>query len=187
MNESFVTATELEGVLLIRPRVFVDSRGFFLETHQETRYHEAGVLGPFVQDNHSRSRKGVVRGLHYQLKRAQGKLITVIRGAVFDVAVDIRRGSPTFGCWTGQELSDTNHVQLYIPPGFAHGFSVLSAEADVVYKCTDYYTPGDEFGILWSDPDLAIDWRVGEGAVLSAKDAELPCLRDLAEDRLPVF
>ena len=136
-----VIATELPEVLLIEPRVFGDPRGFFMETYQEAHYREAGILERFVQDNHSRSQRGVLRGLHYQLVQPQGKLVWVTRGQVFDVAVDIRRGSPTFGRWKGGILDDSNHHQLYIPPGFAHGFCVLSEEADFFYKCTDYYNP----------------------------------------------
>lgn len=149
----------LDGVLLIEPDVFADSRGFFLETWQKGRYKSGGVDMDFVQDNHSRSKRGVIRGLHYQLKNPQAKLVYAVRGTIFDVAVDIRRGSPTFGKWTGAILSDENRHQLFIPAGFAHGFSVLSEEADVTYKCSDIYTPGDEYGIIYNDPDINIDWH----------------------------
>ncbi|NJN46273.1 MAG: dTDP-4-dehydrorhamnose 3,5-epimerase [Candidatus Competibacteraceae bacterium] len=153
-----VIATELPGVLILEPRVFGDHRGFFLETYHRARYQQAGVAETFVQDNHSRSRRGVLRGLHYQLVQPQGKLVAVTRGTVFDVAVDIRRGSPTFGRWAGVTLDDDNHRQFYVPPGFAHGFCVLSDEADFVYKCTDYYHPDSEHGIAWNDPAIGIAW-----------------------------
>lgn len=153
-----VIATELPGVLILEPRVFGDHRGFFLETYHRARYQQAGVAETFVQDNHSRSRRGVLRGLHYQLVQPQGKLVAVTRGTVFDVAVDIRRGSPTFGRWVGVTLDDDNHRQFYVPPGFAHGFCVLSDEADFVYKCTDYYHPDSEHGIAWNDPAIGIAW-----------------------------
>jgi dTDP-4-dehydrorhamnose 3,5-epimerase len=181
-----VIATELPEVLLIEPRVFGDPRGFFMETYQEAHYREAGILERFVQDNHSRSQRGVLRGLHYQLVQPQGKLVWVTRGQVFDVAVDIRRGSPTFGRWKGGILDDSNHHQLYIPPGFAHGFCVLSEEADFFYKCTDYYNPQSENGILWNDPDIGIEWPVQE-VMLSDKDARLPRLAQQAPEKLPIY
>jgi dTDP-4-dehydrorhamnose 3,5-epimerase len=181
-----VIPTELPEVLLIEPRVFGDQRGFFMETYQEARYQEAGVPGRFVQDNHSRSRRGVLRGLHYQLLQPQGKLVWVTRGQVFDVAVDIRRGSPTFGRWAGVILDDVSHGQLYIPPGFAHGFCVLSNEADFFYKCTDYYHPQSEYGILWNDPDIGIGWPV-QDVLLSDKDTRLPRLARQALEKLPVY
>jgi len=181
-----VITTDLPGVLLIEPKVFGDHRGFFLETFQQERYRRAGIALPFVQDNHSRSRRGVLRGLHFQLRHPQGKLVQVMRGAVFDVAVDIRRGSPTFGRWFGAELSDENHRQLYIPPGFAHGFCVLSETADFLYKCTDYYHPEDEDGISWQDPAIGIDWPITD-PLLSERDRNLPLLADMEPDRLPVY
>jgi len=181
-----VITTDLPGVLLIEPKVFGDHRGFFLETFQQERYRRAGIALPFVQDNHSRSRRGVLRGLHFQLRHPQGKLVQVMRGAVFDVAVDIRRGSPTFGQWAGVRLSSENHRQFYVPPDFAHGFCVLSDTALFSYKCTDYYHPETEASILWNDPEIGIDWPVREPA-LSDKDREAPPLRDLPAQRLPRY
>jgi dTDP-4-dehydrorhamnose 3,5-epimerase len=175
-----VTATDLPGVLIIEPKIFGDDRGFFLETFQAERYrHEAGISPAFVQDNHSRSRRGVLRGLHAQKQPAQGKLVRVARGETFDVAVDIDPRSPTFGCWTGVTLSDTNHRQLWIPPGYAHGFAVVSEIADVEYKCTAYYHPQSEIGVIWNDPDLAIHWPI-DNPTLSEKDKRLPTLAKLA-------
>lgn len=176
--------TGLEGVILIEPDVFKDSRGFFLETYQSERYAKNGVPSVFVQDNHSRSERGVVRGLHYQLRCPQAKLVYAVRGTIFDVAVDIRRDSKTFGQWTGHILSEENRRQLYIPEGFAHGFSVLSETVDVTYKCSDYYTPGDEYGILFSDPGLNIDWQV-ETPISSDKDKRYPLLNQADSDLLP--
>jgi dTDP-4-dehydrorhamnose 3,5-epimerase len=180
-----VTETGLPGLLLVEPRVFGDERGFFLETWHAERYGKAGVEAAFVQGNRSRSARGVLRGLHYQLGRPQGKLVEVVRGEVFDVAVDIRRGSPTFGEWRGFTLSDGNHLQLYIPEGFAHGFCVLSETADFAYLCTDYYAPEEERGIRWDDPDLAIIWPEGAPTV-SEKDRAYPFLKDMEAD-LPLF
>lgn len=179
-----VSSTILDGVMIIEPTVFGDARGFFLETWQKTAYSGPARDTVFVQDNHSRSRYGVVRGLHYQLRHPQAKLITVIRGAILDVAVDIRVGSPTFGRWTGHVLSDENHRQLFIPRGFAHGFSVLSQEADVTYKCSDYYAPGDEYGIALDDPDLGIDWQVSD-PVISEKDTRNSRLSQVLPEHLP--
>ena len=174
-----VTATDLPGVKLIEPAVHGDERGFFVETFQAERYlAAAGIALTFIQDNHSRSRRGVLRGLHLQTSRPQGKLVRVARGEVFDVAADIDPNSPTFGRWTGAVLSDRNHHQLWIPPGYAHGFLVLSEVADFEYKCTDYYDPQSEAGVIWNDPDLAIDWPNRE-PTLSAKDARLPRLAEL--------
>jgi dTDP-4-dehydrorhamnose 3,5-epimerase len=174
-----VTATNLPGVMLIEPAVHGDERGFFVETFQAQRYlSEAGIELSFVQDNHSRSRRGVLRGLHLQTSRPQGKLVRVARGEVFDVAADIDPKSPTFGRWAGAVLSDRNHHQLWIPPGYAHGFLVLSDVADFEYKCTDYYDANSEAGVIWNDPDLAIDWPNRE-PTLSAKDARLPRLAEL--------
>jgi dTDP-4-dehydrorhamnose 3,5-epimerase len=166
-----VIKTKLDGCVIIEPKVFGDERGFFLETFQAERYtSQAGITLPFVQDNHSRSSKSVLRGLHFQKTKPQGKLVRVVRGQVYDVAVDIRKGSPTYGQWEGLILSEENKTQLWVPPGFAHGFVVLSDTADFEYKCTDYYDPSDEGSILWNDPDLDISWPV-ESPVLSNKDA----------------
>lgn len=173
-----VIETQLAGVLIIEPKVFGDHRGFFLETFQVERYRDAGIGLPFVQDNHSRSQRGVLRGLHFQRSRPQGKLVSVSRGAVYDVAVDINPDSPTCGQYVGVELNDENHRQLWVPPGYAHGFCVLSEVADFQYKCTDYYQPEDEGGLLWNDPDVGIPWPVAEPQ-LSAKDQLNPRLRDL--------
>jgi dTDP-4-dehydrorhamnose 3,5-epimerase len=174
-----VTQTALPGVLLIEPRVFGDTRGFFLESWNRRSFAEAGLDLDFVQDNHSRSSRGVLRGLHYQLSNPQGKLVRVTQGAVFDVAVDIRRSSPHFGCWVGYELSEANHRMLWIPPGFAHGFLVLSETADFLYKCTTLYDPPSDRGIRWDDPAIGIAWPdVGAAPLLSAKDAAAPLLAD---------
>lgn len=183
-----VTALGLEGVVLLELPVFRDDRGFFTETWHQRRFAEAGLDLTFVQDNHSRSRRGVLRGLHYQLRHPQGKLVRVVRGAVFDVAVDIRRGSPTFGRWVGAELSEDNGRQIYIPPGYAHGFLVLSDTADVTYKCTALYAPGDEYSVRWDDPAVAIAWPdAGCPPVLSAKDAAAPGLAEADPATLPVL
>jgi dTDP-4-dehydrorhamnose 3,5-epimerase len=174
-----VSHSKLQGCLIIEPRVFGDERGFFLETFQADRYkREAGIDLPFVQDNHSRSARGVLRGLHFQKTKPQGKLVRVVRGEVYDVALDIRKGSPTFGEWEGVILSDDNKKQFWVPPGFAHGFVVLSDTADFEYKCTDYYDPSDEGCILWSDPDLDIPWPI-TNPVMSAKDQSAKRLVDL--------
>lgn len=173
-----VIETQLAGVLIVEPKVFGDHRGFFLETFQVERYRDVGIGLPFVQDNHSRSQRGVLRGLHFQCTRPQGKLVSVSRGAVYDVAVDINPDSPTCGQYVGVELNDENHRQLWVPPGYAHGFCVLSEVADFQYKCTDYYQPEDEGGLLWNDPDVGIPWPVAEPQ-LSAKDQLNPRLRDL--------
>ena len=167
-----VTPTALEGVLILDPRVFEDARGWFCESFNQ-RAFEAAVGGPvaFVQDNHSASRRNVLRGLHYQVDQPQGKLVRALRGAIYDVAVDIRPGSPTRGRWLGVELSAANRRQLWIPPGLAHGFLVLSDEAEVLYKTTDYYAPAAERCIAWNDPDLAIAWPLTEPPVVSPKDA----------------
>ena len=178
-------ATELEGVCLIKPDIYRDPRGFFMEIFHQSKYDE-NVPFNFVQDNMSSSRHGVVRGLHYQLKQPQGKLVFVLTGEIFDVAVDIRRGSPTFGRWAGFTLSAENRHQLFISPGFAHGFMVLSETADVYYKCTDLYLHGDEYGIIWNDPDIGIDWP-GTEAILSEKDTILPRLSMADNEHLPVF
>ncbi|EHK71038.1 MULTISPECIES: dTDP-4-dehydrorhamnose 3,5-epimerase [Pseudomonadaceae] len=167
-----VFETAIPDVKLIEPKVFGDDRGFFLESFQAERYAEqAGITLAFVQDNHSRSARNVLRGLHFQRSKPQGKLVRVVRGEVLDVAVDIRRGSPTFGNVVAEILSEDNKRQLWIPPGLAHGFVVLSETADFEYKCTDYYDPSDEGSLIWNDPDLNIDWRVTD-PILSAKDAQ---------------
>lgn len=173
-----VTETRLPGVLIIEPKVFGDQRGFFLETFQAERYREAGIDLPFVQDNHSRSQRGVLRGLHFQRTRPQGKLVSVSRGAVYDVAVDINPESPTCGQFVGVELNEENHLQLWVPPGYAHGFCVLSDVADFQYKCTDLYFPEDEGGLIWNDPEVGIPWPIDEPQ-LSAKDVKNPTLRSL--------
>ena len=174
-----VIKTKLDGCLIIEPKVFGDERGFFLETFQAERYiSEAGIMLPFVQDNHSRSSKSVLRGLHFQKTKSQGKLVRVVRGHVYDVAVDIRKGSPTYGQWEGLVLSEENKTQLWVPPGFAHGFVVLSDTADFEYKCTDYYDPSDEGSILWNDSDLDISWPI-ENPILSNKDARADRLAEL--------
>jgi dTDP-4-dehydrorhamnose 3,5-epimerase len=183
-----VIQTRLPGVLIFEPKVFGDSRGFFVETFRDNLREELGIP-LFVQDNQSRSRRGVLRGLHYQLVQPQGKLVRVASGRVFDVAVDVRRGSPTFGQWAGVVLDDVSHRQFYVPPNFAHGFVVLSEMADFVYKCTDYYHPASESGIAWNDPDVGIEWpaEILDAVALSGKDAVLPQLKDQQSDKLPAF
>jgi dTDP-4-dehydrorhamnose 3,5-epimerase len=166
-----VIPTRLPEVLLLEPRVFGDSRGFFFESWNEREFERAGIRARFVQDNHSRSEKGVLRGLHYQTRQPQGKLIRVIAGEIFDVAVDVRRNSPTFGQWEGVRLSAESHKLLWVPVGFAHGFCVLSDFAEVLYKATDFYAPEQERCILWNDPELHIDWALPGAPTLSAKDA----------------
>lgn len=168
-----VVQTPIEGVLLIKPRVWGDARGYFVETWQQQRYDAAGINLPFVQDNHSMSTRGILRGLHYQKTRPQGKLVYVSLGSVFDVAVDIRHGSPTFGKWFGVELSQQNQWQMWVAPGLAHGFVVTSDIAHFHYKCTDYYCPEDEASIRWNDPVVGIDWPLAEPQ-LSAKDSVAP-------------
>ncbi len=180
------TETALEGVKIVEPDVFRDARGFFLETFQARKYVEGGILASFVQDNHSHSRLGALRGLHYQLKRPQAKLIYVVRGEIFDVVVDIRRNSPSFGKSFCAVLSSRNFLQIFVPEGYAHGFCVLSEEADVIYKCSDFYNPGDEYGILWSDPSLEIAWPVKD-PILSSKDAAYSLLRDVPPENLPLY
>jgi dTDP-4-dehydrorhamnose 3,5-epimerase len=164
--------TAISDVILIDPKVYKDERGFFLESYQKQLFSEHGIEAEFVQDNHSKSTQGVLRGLHYQIRQPQGKLIRVIAGEIFDVAVDIRKNSPTFGRWVGDYLSDENKKLLWVPPGFAHGFYVTSTEAEVLYKATDYYAPQWERSILWNDPQLNIDWPIhGNAPTISAKDA----------------
>jgi dTDP-4-dehydrorhamnose 3,5-epimerase len=175
-----VLPTDLPGVLVIEPAVHRDQRGFFLETYHEARYDEAGIPGPFVQDNHSRSMRGVLRGLHGQGRKPQGKLVRVLLGEIFDVAVDIRAGSPTFGRWTGVALDAQSFRQIWIPPGFLHGFCVLSEWAEIEYKCTALYDRDDEIGVIWNDPDIGIAWPIEKPAI-SPKDAALPRLAALRE------
>tara|TARA_R110002096_G_scaffold6305_4_gene29255 strand:- start:14773 stop:15321 length:549 start_codon:yes stop_codon:yes gene_type:complete len=172
--------TDLPGVMRIVPAVHGDDRGFFMETWQAKKFHDAGIDAEFVQDNVSQSTKGTLRGLHYQVEQAQGKLVRVASGKVLDVAVDVRRSSPTFGRWVGEILSAENHNLLWVPPGFAHGFLVLSDTAIFEYKCSDYYAPEHERSIRWDDPEIAIDWPLAEGQqpVLSGKDASAPFLKD---------
>jgi len=174
-----VIETSLPGVLIIEPKVFGDDRGFFLETFQVERYREIGIDLPFVQDNQSRSQGGVLRGLHLQKKHPQGKLISCYLGAVFDVVVDVNPASTTFGQYVSVELNESNHKQVWIPPGYAHGFYVLTDVADFYYKCTDYYHPEDESGLIWNDPDVAIDWPIDQEPQLSEKDLKLPSLQDI--------
>lgn len=168
------TATDIPGLIVIEPKVFADARGFFMETWQEQVFRDHGLDVHFVQDNHSRSARGVLRGLHYQVQRPQGKLVRVVVGEVFDVAVDLRAGSPTFGRWHAERLSADNRKMLWIPPGFAHGFYVLSEMAESLYKCTDFYQPQYERCLKWDDPELAIPWPLmdGESPLVSAKDAQ---------------
>ena len=172
-----IRPTTLPGVLLIEPAVRGDDRGFFMETYRLDTFQAAGISAPFVQDNHSRSAKGVLRGLHYQEPNAQGKLVRCTRGAIFDVAVDIRRGSPTFSQWFGIELSDANKRILWVPPGFAHGFCAMEDGSDLVYKCTTLYDPTSDRAILWNDPEIGIEWPISE-PVLSEKDTKAPRLAD---------
>jgi dTDP-4-dehydrorhamnose 3,5-epimerase len=175
-----VIESAIPDVKILRPRVFGDTRGFFVETWNRRTFAEVGLDVDFVQDNQSRSSKGALRGLHYQIRQPQGKLVRVARGEVFDVAVDLRRSSPTFGHWVGATLSGRNHDMLWVPPGFAHGFIVLSETADFQYKCTDFYAPAHERAIRWDDPDLRIDWPLPDGVepVLSGKDRSASSFRD---------
>jgi dTDP-4-dehydrorhamnose 3,5-epimerase len=180
------TPLSIPGVSVISPKVLGDVRGFFLESYHEARFFEMGIRERFVQDNHSRSVAATIRGLHYQLRFPQAKLCRVVKGAVLDVAVDIRRGSPTFGKWVSAILSAENRKQIFIPTGFAHGFAVLSDEAEFLYKCSEYYHPEDEYGIIWNDPDLGIDWTIRE-PLLSSKDLGYPTLKQVNPDLLPVY
>ena len=181
-----VIETDLPGVLIVEPKVFGDERGFFMESYNAGRYGEAGLPDRFVQDNLSFSRRGVLRGLHFQNPQPQGKLVSVLQGEVFDVAVDIRVGSPTFGRWTGVSLSAENKRQFYVPPDFAHGFVVTSDVALFYYKCTDYYAPHAEGSVLWDDPEIGIEWPI-EAPTLSEKDRAAPTLRETPEDDLPRY
>ena len=173
------TPTSIPSVLIIEPRVFGDTRGFFFESFNQRAFNQAtGLDVNFVQDNHSRSSKGVLRGLHYQIQQPQGKLVRVVRGSVFDVTVDLRKSSPTFGQWVGVELTEDNNRQLWIPPGFAHGFYVLSDSADFLYKTTDYYAPEFECSLIWNDPTIGIEWPLNTQPIISAKDAQGKKLAD---------
>jgi dTDP-4-dehydrorhamnose 3,5-epimerase len=182
-----VIETDIPGVLLIEPKVFGDDRGWFMESWQQVRYADAGVGGRFVQDNLAYSRKGVLRGLHVQNPYGQGKLVQVLSGEVFDVAVDVRRGSPHFGQWVGVRLSGDNRRQFYVPEGFAHGYYVLSEQALFAYKCTDLYHPETQFSLRWDDPALGIDWPLEGRPELADKDRDAPLLNQLAAERLPEF
>jgi dTDP-4-dehydrorhamnose 3,5-epimerase len=181
-----IIETALPGVLIIKPRVFEDPRGFFMETYRQNVLAEAGIRDNFVQDNHSRSSRDVLRGLHYQLRQPQAKLCRVAQGEVLDIAVDIRLGSPTFGKWVSVVLSGDNHQQLYIPTGFAHGFVVRSETADFLYKCSDYFDGSDDRGVLWNDPAIGIDWQT-PSPILSDKDRRYLPLAEIAHDQLPRY
>ena len=181
-----VTPQRFPEILLIEPQIFRDRRGYFLEIFQARRYPEHGLPAEFVQDNLSHSVKGVLRGLHYQLRFPQGKLIVPLSGEIWDVVVDIRRGSPSFGQWLSVTLTAEPCRQLYVPPGFAHGFAVVSDAATVLYKCTDFYHPEDEYGIIWNDPDLAIPWPTA-APLLSDKDRNYPRLKELPPEQLPSY
>jgi dTDP-4-dehydrorhamnose 3,5-epimerase len=181
-----VRKTEFQTALIIDPDVFHDQRGYFMETYHQEKYAESGISSHFVQDNLSYSVRGTLRGLHYQHPHGQAKLVQMIKGEIFDVIVDIRLGSPTFGRWTGVRLSDENSRQFYVPEGFAHGFCVLSEMALVYYKCSDFYAPQSEGGILWSDPDIGIEWPIS-APLLSDKDSKYPRLNDVPKTRLPTY
>jgi len=181
-----IIKTPLPGVLVLEPKLHGDSRGFFLETYREDTLKEIGINEHFIQDNHSRSTRGILRGLHYQLTQPQGKLVRVARGAVYDVVVDVRYRSPTFGQWYGNTLDEESMRMMYIPPGFAHSFVVLSDIADFIYKCTDYYHPQSEQGIRWNDPAIAIEWPITD-VQLSEKDSNNPLLQDQSEQLLPRY
>ncbi len=181
-----IIQTSLPGVVIIKPRVHEDARGFFMETYRAEALQTTGIHDNLVQDNHARSTHGVLRGLHYQLQHPQAKLCRVVSGEVFDVAVDIRSGSPNFGQWVGVILSEENKLQIYVPCGFAHGYLVLTETADFLYKCSDYYDPNDDRGVLWSDPAIGIAWDVAE-PIVSAKDQSLPRLADVPREMLPRY
>ncbi len=182
-----ITQTQLPEVLLIQPDAFGDDRGWFLETWRRNLYEQQGIKPQFVQDNVSFSKKNILRGLHFQYPHPQGKLVQVLFGEVFDVAVDIRLGSPTFAKWSGETLSASNHKQLYIPPGFAHGFYVISDTAVFSYKCTDYYSSTSEAGIIFNDPDINIPWPIEAEPLISPKDSAYPRLKDISPEKLPQF
>ena len=180
-----IITTPIEGLLIFEPEVFEDDRGYFMEIYNQVRFEESGVNKVFVQDNHSYSVQGSLRGLHYQIKHPQAKLVQAIHGEIFDAVVDIRPGSATFGKWQAVHLSDKNRRQLFIPAGFAHGFCVLSKNAYLIYKCSDYYVPHDEGGIIWNDPDIGIDWPVKK-PIISEKDNKLPYLSDIPSDEIQI-
>ena len=182
----FTTSDLLPEVIIIEPEVYRDDRRFFFESYQREKYLQHDISMAFVQDNISFSKRGVLRGLHYQLGNPQGKLVLAVSGEIFDVAVDIRKGSPTFGKWTSVTLSSDNHLQVYIPKGFAHGYCILSKTAYIIYKCTDYYAPFEKRGILWNDKSLNISWPVDE-PVISERDRNLPGLTNIDEHDFPVF
>jgi dTDP-4-dehydrorhamnose 3,5-epimerase len=180
-----ILALAIPDVKLVKPRRFEDSRGFFQQCYRYDQYAKAGITTPFVQDNWSRSSRGVLRGLHYQLRNPQAKLVSVQRGEIYDVVIDIRKASATFGHWIGVNLSDQTGEQLFVPAGFAHGFCVLSETVDLTYKCGDYYTPGDEYGIRWNDPDVGIAWPdTILNPIVSTKDGNAPFLRDIAPEQI---
>jgi dTDP-4-dehydrorhamnose 3,5-epimerase len=182
-----VIPTKIPDVVIVKPQRFGDQRGWFMESWQAERYEKLGIPGSFVQDNQAFSQKGVLRGLHIQNPFAQGKLVQVIRGEVFDVAVDVRCGSPWYGQWIGEHLSETNYHQLYVPPGFAHGYLVLSEDAIFTYKCTDYYHPETQFSIRWDDPQIGIEWPGGLVPILADKDRVAPLLSEIPVDQLPHY
>jgi dTDP-4-dehydrorhamnose 3,5-epimerase len=182
-----VTQTKIPGVVVVKPQRFGDQRGWFMESWQAERYEQQGIPGTFVQDNQAYSQRGVLRGLHIQNPYGQGKLVQVIRGEVFDVAVDVRQGSPWFGQWVGEHLSESNCHQLYVPVGFAHGYIVLSEEAIFTYKCTDYYHPETQFSIRWDDPQIGIEWPGNLDPILADKDRDAPLLSGIPIDRLPHY
>ncbi len=179
-----IIKTSLEGVFIIEPAIFKDKRGFFMETYHDKKYRQNNIDRTFVQDNLSYSVQGTLRGLHFQIRHPQAKLVQVITGEIFDVVVDIRQGSPTFGKWTGVSLSDQNNRQLFVPEGFAHGFCVISKSTHFIYKCSDFYAPDDEGGILWSDPGIGIEWPVNN-PIISDKDRKYPCLSECLPEMLP--
>ena len=179
-----IESTKIAGILLIKPTVYEDERGYFFESYKDDNFLEIGLSGKFCQENQTKSKKRTLRGLHYQLNYPQGKLVRVSYGEVYDVAVDVRKNSPTFGQYYGAILSDYNHMQMYVPPGFAHGFCVLSEVAIFQYKCTDVYHPEDEYGIRWDDPQISIDWKI-TNPVTSVRDKELPLLSN--QKKLPIY
>lgn len=181
-----IVKLELEGAMIVEPDVFPDDRGYFMETYQQNRYRENGIDVTFVQDNLSYSIKGTLRGLHFQHPHPQAKLVQVLQGEVFDVIVDVRRGSPTFGHWSAVGLSEENHRQLFVPKGFAHGYCVLSDNAVFSYKCSDFYVPECEKGVLWSDPDIGVDWPITT-PMLSEKDRRYPILKNIPDEDLPEY
>ncbi len=186
MGIKFTAAKKLPGIILVEPVVHGDERGYFLETFHAGKYKEGGIALPFVQDNLSRSSKGTLRGLHYQIVKPQGKLVYVVSGEIFDVAVDIRKGSPSFMKWFGMTLSSENKHQIYVPPGFAHGFCVLSNTADVMYKCTEQYYQEHDRSLAWDDPDIGIDWPIKD-PILSQKDTAAPRLKDISAKDMPIY